>query len=191
MQDPNLPVWPSKVVGALVRINYAIAVICGVVLLVTAVYVLAEILLRRFVGRGLGGTDEISGYVMAGVAAWGFSYALVERAHVRIDVFTGLLPKAGRSFFDLLALLSINFVAVLVTYWGWRVVSTTLTRGSRSNTPLETPMWIPQSIWLAGWAWLTIVSAILVLCLLTLMLARRWNEAQSVAGVASEVGEEK
>ncbi|MCG6122124.1 MAG: TRAP transporter small permease [Microvirga sp.] len=191
MQDTLVPAWPSKVVGALARINYGIAVICGVALLVTVVYVLAEILLRRFVGRGLGGTDEISGYVMAGVAAWGFSYALVERAHVRIDVLTGLLPKSGRSIFDLLALLSITFVATLVTYWGWRVLSTTLTRGSRSNTPLETPMWIPQSVWLAGWAWLTVVSVILAICLLALMIARSWNDAEAVAGVASEAGEEK
>lgn len=191
MQDSRVPALPLKIVGGLSRINYGIAVICGVALLVTVLYVLAEILLRRFAGRGLGGTDEISGYVMAGVAAWGFSYALVERAHVRIDVLTGLLPKPGRSVFDLLALLSITFVAALVTHWGWRVLSTTLARGSRSNTPLETPMWIPQSIWLAGWAWLTFVSALLALCVLALMASRRWNEAQTVAGVVSETGEEK
>lgn len=191
MQDKTVPAWPLKVFGVLARTNYVIAVICGVALLATATLVLAEIILRRYFGGGLGGTDEISGYVMAGVAAWGFSYALVERAHVRIDVLTGLLPKAGRSIFDLLALLSITFVAVLVTQWGWRVLSTTLARGSRSNTPLETPLWIPQSIWLAGWAWLALVSALLALCVAALMVSRSWSAAQSVGGVVSEVGEEK
>jgi TRAP-type C4-dicarboxylate transport system permease small subunit len=127
---------------------------------------------------------------MAGIAAWGFSYALVDRAHVRIDVATGRLPLAGRSAFDLLAMISVFGVAVLVSWYGWNVLSRSLLRGSRANTPLETPLWIPQSIWFGGWVWLSLVSGILAICIVALMLQGRWRQVEDVAGVTSEVKEE-
>ena len=99
MSERRAQSWPMRVFGLLSRMNYAIALIGGVVLLATVIFILVDIFLRQFAGRGLGGSDEISGYVIAGVAAWGFSYALVERAHVRIDVLTGRLPAAGRAIF--------------------------------------------------------------------------------------------
>jgi TRAP-type C4-dicarboxylate transport system permease small subunit len=182
--------WPLRVVRLLVRVNTGIALLCGLALLATVGLVLAEIGLRQIVGRGLGGSDEIAGYVMAGVAAWGFSYALVERAHVRIDVLTGRLPPAGRSAFDFLALLSLLSVSAIVTWYAWIVLSRSFLRSSRANTPLETPLWIPQSVWFGGWAWLTLVTACLVLCLVALILRRRFAEVQAVAGASTEGMEE-
>jgi TRAP-type C4-dicarboxylate transport system permease small subunit len=190
MPDTRQSQWPLQIVALLARTNRAIAILCGVVLLVVVALTLAEIILRQVVGRGLGGVDEISGYVMAGVAAWGFSYALVDRAHVRIDVLTGRLPLPGRSVFDLLAVISIFGVAALVSWYGWNVLSRSIQRGSRANTPLETPMWIPQSIWLGGWVWLALVAALLAICITALMLQRRWRQVEAVAGITSEVGEE-
>jgi TRAP-type C4-dicarboxylate transport system permease small subunit len=182
--------WPLQVVRLLVRVNTGIALLCGLALLATVGLVLAEIVLRQLAGRGLGGSDEIAGYVMAGVAAWGFSYALVERAHVRIDVLTGRLPPAGRSAFDFLALLSLLAVSAIVTWYAWIVLSRSFLRSSRANTPLETPLWIPQSVWFGGWAWLTLVTACLVLCLVALILRRQFAEVQAVAGASTEGMEE-
>lgn len=177
------------VAGTLRRINIGLALVCGVALLATVGMVLLEIVLRQVVGRGLGGSDEIAGYVMAGVAAWGLAYALTERAHVRIDVATARLPLPGRAGFDLLALLATSFVAGIVTWYAWRVLSRTLQRGSTANTPLETPLWMPQSVWVAGWVWLTVVAVLLTLCLIVLMLAGRWAEGQAVAGTQTELDE--
>ena len=185
--------WPVRaalgVVRGLQRINIAVALVCGLALLATVILVLAEIILRQTAGRGLGGSDEIAGYVMAGVAAWGLAYALTERAHVRIDVATGRLPAPGRAVFDLLSLVSLTGVAGVVSWWGWRVLSRSLERNSTANTPLETPLWIPQSVWVSGWLWLTLVGALLTLCVVVLMAARRWGQVQQVAGTMGEVKE--
>ncbi|MGY6567853.1 MAG: TRAP transporter small permease subunit [Salinarimonas sp.] len=191
MSERRAQSWPVWVFGLLSRINYAIALLCGVVLLATVIFILVDIFLRQVAGRGLGGSDEISGYVIAGVAAWGFSYALVVRAHVRIDVLTGRLPPAGRALFDLVAAASLTLVAALVTSYGWRVFYRSWDRGSRANTPLETPLWIPQSIWLSGWAWLTLVSAIVTICIAALMLMQRYDTVQAVGGIGSELEEER
>ncbi|WP_349367367.1 TRAP transporter small permease [Salinarimonas sp.] len=188
MPDASPPPWPLRLVAVLARINRGIAIVCGLVLLVAMALILAEIVMRQAAGHGIGGADEISGYVMAGIAAWGFSYALVERAHVRIDVLTGRLPLPGRSIFDLVALAGLTAVAGTVTAYGWRVLETTLSRGSRANTPLETPLWIPQSIWLSGWAWLTLVAALLTLATAALVATGRFREAERAAGVAAEAG---
>jgi TRAP-type C4-dicarboxylate transport system permease small subunit len=182
--------WPLRIVALLARTNRSIAILCGVVLLVVVALTLAEIILRQVMGRGLGGVDEISGYVMAGIAAWGFSYALVDRAHVRIDVLTGRLPLPGRSVFDLLAMISVFGVAVLVSWYGWNVLSRSILRSSRANTSLETPLWIPQSIWFGGWIWLSFVSGLLAICIFALILQRRWRQVEGVAGVTSEVKDE-
>ncbi len=191
MSERRAQSWPVRVFGLLSRINYAIALIGGVVLLATVIFILVDIILRQTAGRGLGGSDEISGYVIAGVAAWGFSYALVERAHVRIDVLTGRLPAAGRAVFDLIATASLTFVAALVTSYGWRVFYRSWDRDSRANTPLETPLWIPQSIWLGGWAWLTLVAGIVTICIAALMLMQRFDTVQSIGGIGSELEDEQ
>ncbi|MGJ3265617.1 MAG: TRAP transporter small permease subunit [Salinarimonas sp.] len=188
MPDAIRSHWPLRLIALLARANRAIAIVCGVVLLGAMVLILLEIVMRQVAGRGIGGADEISGYVMAGVAAWGFSYALVERAHVRIDVVTGRLSAPGRAAFDLVALAALTGVAATVTGYGWRVLGTTLARGARANTPLETPLWIPQAIWLSGWAWLTLVAGLLVLATAALIGQGRWREAQDAAGIAAEAG---
>jgi TRAP-type C4-dicarboxylate transport system permease small subunit len=173
----------------LARINTAVALVCGLALAATVAMVLLEIGLRRVAGRGLGGSDEIAGYVMAGVAAWGLAYALTERAHVRIDVATARLPLPGRAAFDLLALVATSFVAAIVSFHAWRVLSRSIQRSATANSPLETPLWIPQSVWFAGWVWLTAVAVLLTLCLLVLIAARRWARAQAIAGTQTELDE--
>ncbi|HSK39817.1 MAG TPA: TRAP transporter small permease [Arenibaculum sp.] len=184
---------PERVVAALAGINRVIAIFGGIVLLATVCLILLDIVLRRTAAGSLGGADEISGYVMAGVATWGFSYALVERAHVRIDILQVRLPTVGRALLDILALASLCAVAILVAVHASDVLTKTLARGSRANTPLETPLWIPQSIWFAGWAWLALVSAILLACVIALALRRDWpaigGMAGTMAGDGTEAGE--
>lgn len=178
-----------KAAAALKSVNRFVAILCGAALLIAVVLILLEVAGRQFPAMRLGGADEISGYVMAGIATWGFSYALVERAHVRIDVLHMKLPQAGRAVLDILSLASIVLVAVLVAWYAYDVFGKSVTRGSRSNTPLGIQLWIPQLVWFAGWAWLTLTSAILLLVTLVLAAARRWDAIDRVAGANSETGE--
>jgi hypothetical protein len=69
------------------------------------------------------------------------------------------------------------------------VLSRSIQRSATANSPLETPLWIPQSVWFAGWVWLTAVAVLLTLCLLVLIAARRWARAQAIAGTQTELDE--
>jgi len=178
-----------KITGALRTVNRIIALTCGVALLVAVAMILMEVAGRRWPSLRIGGADELSGYVMAALATWGFSYTLVERAHVRIDLLYMKLPAPGRAWLDIVAMASVAFVAVLVAYYAYDVLGKSLTRGSRSNTPLAIQLWIPQAIWFAGWVWLALTSTVLLACGLLMTFARRWTDVTDIAGVTSEMGE--
>lgn len=177
--------WIDGIATGLRRLNHVIALIVGLVLLATVGFVLVDITMRQF-GVSFGGSEEISGYVMAGVASWGLSYTLTERAHVRIDLIRLKLRSTGQTVLDLIAMLALSATAVLVAWHAWPVLQKTLARGSHANTALETPLWIPQSIWLSGWVWFALSAVILTLCALAL-LVRRPGAIGDLIGTTTEV----
>lgn len=171
----------ARIIRWLGRINEGVALVAGLGLLACVALILAEILARRF-GAPIGGTDEISGYVMAAVTSWGIGYALTERAHVRIDL---LRVRGGPGFsaaLDCLALLSLAGVALVTAWHGWNVLEKTLGTGARANTALETPLWIPQAIWWAGWSWFALSAVVLAAGALTLAAKGRFENVGDIAG---------
>lgn len=172
---------------AIRRANRAVALILGVALVLTVLFILSDVVLRKL-GRGsLGGSDEISGYVMAAVASWGLACALVERAHVRIDVLRQRLGRPGQAAMDIFAMIVTNGVVLLIAYRCWPVLEKTLARDSRANTPLETPLWIPQGIWFSGWLWFATTCTALTLIGLAYLRARRREEFETALGIGSEL----
>jgi len=120
-------------------------------------WIFVNILLRKFVGFSFQGVDEYGGYALAIVAAAGFAKAAFDRAHVRIDVVTRLMPPTGRAVFDVVALAMlcammwmISWHAGLLTHESWRM-------GALASTVLRTPVWIPQLLWTVGLGWFTLV----------------------------------
>ena len=173
-----------RTIGALRAINRGIALAGGVALLATVLFVLTEIALRAVGAHGLGGSDEIAGYVMAGVTSWGLAFALTERAHIRIDMAVRRLRPLARDVVDTTALVSIASVAVTVAVYGWAVVGKSLERGSRANTPLETPLAWPQGIWWAGWLWFAVCACFVAAVGLALLIRRRSAELNALASDA-------
>lgn len=167
------------------RINDRIAIAVGLMLLACVAFTLIEIVARRL-GGSLGGVDEISGYVMAVTTSWGISYALTEQAHVRIDLLRQKLVPLGRAVFDAIALLSLASTAIVVAWRGWGVLEKTLDTGARANTPLETPLWIPQSLWWAGWVWFAASASLLVLAVLVKLLSADYKAIDTIAGAREE-----
>lgn len=176
----------NSVIAAIRRTNRIIALLVGLVLTGTVVLIISEIVLRE-VGISLGGAEEISGYVMAGVASWGMSFALTELAHVRIDLVRLRLRQRGKALLDLISIVALAAVATIVAFQCWPVLAKTIERGSRANTALETPLWIPQVIWFSGWTWFAVSSCVLVILTLVLLMRREFIVADTLVGARSEV----
>lgn len=177
----------QRIQAMLLRLNRIIALILGAALIGTVLFILIDVTLRKL-GRGsLGGSDEISGYVMAAVASWGLACGLAERAHVRIDIVRQRLAGPGRMAMDLFAMIVANGVILLIAYQCWPVLQKTLERGSRANTPLETPLWIPQGIWFGGWLWFAVTATALTLIGIAHLATGRREAFEATLGIGSEV----
>jgi TRAP-type C4-dicarboxylate transport system permease small subunit len=173
-------------VQGLTRINGYVAVAAGLMLLAAVATILADVVMRA-VAHPLGGTDELSGYAMAIASAWGASYALTERAHVRIELIRNKLMPTGRAWMDLLALAALAATAVVIGWRGWGVLASTLANDARANTALATPLAWPQALWFAGWLWFAISAVILLMSVLVFMLQRNWTAVDKAIGFKGEL----
>lgn len=166
-------------------LNRGVAYLIGLMLLACAAFVLADIVLRQF-GASFGGTDEISGYVMAIATAWGMGFALLELSHVRIDLLRQRANPLGRSLFDIFAMIVMTAVVLIIAYQCWPVLARSITNSSTANTPLETPLVWVQGPWFAGWVWFGIVSTLTTLSALMLILQGRFTDSEEAIGAFGE-----
>jgi TRAP-type C4-dicarboxylate transport system permease small subunit len=161
------------------------AILCGFMLIAAAILVSAEVLLRKFFSYSIGGADELSSYVLAITTAWGFSLAVVHRAHIRIDVLYQSLSSKLRALLDIFAMLSISLFAGYLSFYCWNVIGKTLQRGSTANTPLQTPLWMPQGIWFAGLLVFSFVTLYLLVRSILLFARKDYAGVSLIAGVRS------
>lgn len=175
----------ESVLSGLRTLNRIIAIVVGCLFLFGAGIVLIDIVLRRF-GSSLGGTDEISGYLMAIGTAWGMGYAMLELTHVRIDFLRALAKVKVRAIFDLFAMLAMSVTVSVIAIQCWPVVATTLKNGSRANTPLETPLMLVQLPWFIGWAWFAVMSWFVFVAALVLIWRGRFDASERAIGVFPE-----
>lgn len=146
--------------------------VAGIALLIAAVLVTVDVICRKFLSLTVSGSDEISGYVFAAGTTWAFSYALLNRSNVRIDVLYNLMPIWAKALLDIVG------VILLLTYMG---IQTNLAIGtfiesweqnSTAVTTLLTPLWIPQLFWVAG----------LVLFMITLIFVAAFSISRLIVG---------
>lgn len=155
---------------------------CGFLLLASTVMIGVEIILRRFFGLTIGGADEISSYVLAVICSWSLGYALYHKSHIRIDILYYYMPPVVRTVLDTLALAFFLVYISMITYFAWDLVHISIIRESTANTPLQTPMWIPQFIWFVGLAGFTLIIAAMLVALIYYQLKGDLRSAESVAG---------
>lgn len=132
-----------------------------------------EILARRLFGSSIQGVNEVGAYLLAIASTWGFSAALLQRAHARVDFLFQYFPPALQSVLNMLASVSLAGLAIFSAWQGWRVLSDTLRWQAHAATPLQTPLWIPQSLWLAGLVAFAGVAAACAIHALILMFSDR------------------
>lgn len=168
------------------RINRIIALSAGGVLSLCVLLIIIDVLLRT-IGISFGGAEEISGYVMAAVSSWGMSYAMTECAHVRIDLIRQHLNRPGKALLDLVAIVAMAGVAIIVAFRCIPVLGKSLSNQSKANTVLETPLWIPQTVWLSGWLYFALCASTLVLLALILLLHRDYDGVDALVGSHSEM----
>jgi len=122
----------------------------GLLVLASAFLVAFDVIVRKLFVITVGGADELSGYAFAIGTTWALAFTLLQRANVRVDALYIRLPAALCAVLDILALLALGFFIGLLTWQAWAVLQTSLAFDARATTPLQTPLWMPQTLWVAG-----------------------------------------
>jgi TRAP-type mannitol/chloroaromatic compound transport system permease small subunit len=157
-------------------------VLCCVLLFFMVGFIAVEVLARKFLAVSTKGADELSGYTLAIVSVWAFSYALIHKGHIRIELLYTRQSRLGKRIMDLFSLFSLAVFMAVLTFFSCQVLSTSVMRLSRANTPLQTPLWIPQSLWFLGIVFFSL------LILLHLFYSLKWFFQKKYSAVESLIG---
>ncbi|HZN86279.1 MAG TPA: TRAP transporter small permease [Burkholderiales bacterium] len=137
---------------ALERASQLALSIAGWCFLAMTLLICFDIVARRLLGFSSGATSELSGYLLAIGMSWGLAAALIERAHVRIDILVQKLPLAARAWLHFIALAVLLGVA---GFFAWGAAALALDSWQLRATDvsqLSTPLVVPQALWAAGMA---------------------------------------
>ncbi|WP_422368721.1 TRAP transporter small permease subunit [Pelagibius sp.] len=142
----------ALVVSHLERLVHFGVWVNGAALILVAFMIGFDVIARKMFNVSVGGADEIGGYFLAISSAWAASFTLFKHNHIRMDVVHARLPERGQRLLDLLALLALFAFVGTVAWYANEMWMKSFSFGSRANTPLLTPLWIPQGLWLIGLA---------------------------------------
>lgn len=167
------------------RLSRWLAWIGGAALLLSAVCISLDVVFRALWKVTYFESFELSGYAFAIATAMGMSWALISRAHIRIEVLYTRLSLKTRAWLDVWAYAGLAAVTVVLVYWCVQTVWGNYDSGARSNTSLALPLYWPQLLWLIGLVWVACVTVIYTLHGLRSCLAGRHAEGNRVLGIST------
>jgi len=126
--------------------------ICALLMIAAVILIGAEAIARNFFATSLQITDEVGGYILVAVTFLSMSVAEAHGAFHRVELIQAHLKFSTRMIaqivFDLISLVA----ASLVTWQLSRLVLNSWHSQDVAPTPLQTPLWLPQSAMAIGMA---------------------------------------
>lgn len=157
----------------------------GALLILAALIVTVDVILRKLFNISMAGSDELSGYAFGIATAGSLTYALLHRSNIRVDALYQHMPVWLRATLDIFGhILLVGFLAY-VTWRSSLLVADTWANQSRSITPLRTPLAIPQTLWLAGLILCVTTGVVMTVASLIAFVKRDWARLQETIGIKS------
>lgn len=166
-----------------------LGIIFGILMLLLAVLITFETLIRKFFSLSLGGVDELGGYAIAIAAPLAFCVAMVEQSHIRINLLHMRLPTTAQAVLNALAALSMGLLAAFLLYFTVQTFLDTRMYRSIAQTPWATPLIYPQAIWLGAMTAFSLAAALLSVKAILLLLKRDWKSLNRQFGPSSATDE--
>ena len=174
---------PNNAFSRLLTVSTSVlVVICGWWLVAFSLASCFEMVARKLFQYSLQGVDEIGGYTLAVTSAVGFSYTLISRGHTRIDFLVSRFPVQVRAILNCIAMVTLAATVLFAAFRGWNVLSETIEFQSTATTPLQTPMWIPQSMWYVGIVLFAVIALYLAANSVWLLVRGRVDELNRYYG---------
>src|SRR4051812_45000592 len=124
--------------------------VCSLLLMAMIVLIGAEAIARNVFGTSLQITDEIGGYLLVAMTFLSMSVAEAHGAFHRVELVQARLGQSARLVtqivFDLISLVA----SALITWQLTRLVMNSWRSEDVAPTPLQTPLWMPQTTMAIG-----------------------------------------
>lgn len=157
----------------------------GAITIASVLLISVDVLARKFLGRTTGGADELSSYAFAISTSWSLAFATLQRANVRVDVIYQYLPVRLSAVLDWISLVALGTFMGFLTYYAYDVVATSIAQNSHANTPLATPLYLPQGLWFLGLVFMCVVLALMLLRASVALVTGDIETVKAIAGVRS------
>lgn len=166
-------------------LTHVIVQVGGWSLLAAAFLVTYDVITRKLLNISIAGADEISGYVFAVSTACAYSYALLTRANIRIDFIYNKFPLKVQRLLDVMSMaITTGFFAV-ICYFAFNIVSDAIVYQSRSITPLQTPLALPQTLWFAALCFALLTAFVLFGLSMIALLRGDTDRVNALVGIPS------
>ena len=162
------------------------AIAAGWVLMFLTLYISADVIMRKVFQKSIQGSDEVGGYSLAILCAFGFSWTLKNRAHIRLNLVLKKLPATVQVFINFLAYFILAGFAYALLWRGASMVIESAQLSATAPTPLLTPLILPQGIWLLGIIWFSVHLTLYLIQLVVLIIQKKYGEFLQDYGVDSD-----
>lgn len=185
MTDPDRGSLVIRLIDAAARLSRGAVYAGGAITIASVLLISFDVVARKFFGFTTRGADELSSYAFAISTAWALAFATLQRANVRIDFIYQHLPVRIAAVLDWVALVTLAVFAAILTRYAYEVLAASWIQGSHANTPLATPLWIPQGLWFSGFVWFCAVLALMLVRASTALVTGDLAAVRDLCGVRS------
>lgn len=164
------------------------ALVCGGLCVLVSFVIAVAVVMRKVFNVSIVGADEISSFILAASCSWGFAFALLHRAHVRVESLQLVLPRRLCAILDIVGLILLGAFVAVIAWYTANVLALSIDMGALADM-LDVPLWFPQAFWVAGFVVSVILAVLLLIRSLTAFLAGDLAALQALIGSRSAVEE--
>jgi C4-dicarboxylate transporter DctQ subunit len=119
--------------------------VAGLFILITALIVTYEVVMRSLFNAPTEWVIEISVYLIVVAGFLGLAVTYAEDKHIRVDLLTSRLPaRTGKCLEIAVGVVALAFSLVFLVE-SWDMVATSLALDRTANSSIRMPLWIPQA----------------------------------------------
>jgi len=136
--------------GVMHKLSKAVETIASIAIVIMVCLVVLEVLLRSTIGFSFGFVDELVAYLVVLTTFFGVCVTFRSKALFRVEMFYSRLSRKSRAVLDIIHSVLSLVLCFLLIYYAFFLISSSFSRGTISQSKLETPLYIPQMIIPAG-----------------------------------------
>ena len=157
----------------------------GWIFVAMAIFITSDIITRKLFLFSSKATDEYSNYGFAVATSFAMGYAMLTKAHVRVDVLLARFPLNVQGYLNTFALILVNFLMGYVVFYAWKTVFFSFQIGAQAPTIQRTPLAWPQSVWAIGLTFFWTVCLVMLLETILDLMRGKAKELASKLGPLS------